>query len=395
MLRHRRPKGRSGILTEREAQRISEQDLTLLDGFNGRFSLLIAGPMFGAHAFSRAFHAMQTTGVKILDVTAASADAVGVDFFEELARAWCAPVGCVPRVAVVLPFDRWTLLRETVAPCSVALARMGTELVLFYQEQGSLALAQWLTDGGIRHDVERAVRSLLHDSWTPRAAWPQVVAAAADLVRREAPPEHIPRLLACLSAIALGCGDPQIAEPLAHDALVRAGAKSSAPRALALRTLGSIRIAQGRGEEGIHVLELAVETAERCHDRVALAAALCHLGVYKLAADDNCAAENCFRRAIEIGEHGRLDSDIPGVAHHGLAMALLRRGLDQSAAIHAAKARAARLDPLRLPRSTTHFSPSYAPDKIEPTDHQHPHGPDCRCHIEACNHSDEHDTINE
>jgi hypothetical protein len=328
-----------------ESLSIPAPDLTQLEGFNGRFSLLIAGPLFGAHVFPHACAAMQSNGSKIVDLTAATVGAVGHQFFAAVAQTWSAPASRVPRIAVVLSFDRWAVARETAKPCIAALAEHGVEMVLFYQEQGSLALAQWLIDGVVRHDVELAIRTLLRDSWIPTGTWPMVVAAAAELVYREVRPEHVPRLLSCLSGIALSCGDALIAEPLARDAVIRAGMVPSPLRALALRTLGATLIQLGHDGDGIHLLELAVATADLCDAPPELAAALCHCGMYHIAHGNNETAEHRFRRAVEVAERSKVGGDTPGVAHHGLALALLRRGDDGAAAIHAARARAARRDP--------------------------------------------------
>jgi hypothetical protein len=199
------------------------------------------------------------------------------------------------------------------------------------------------------HRPSRGASSVVH-AGNAIGDWSVVAAAVTDLVRPEEPGSAT-RLLACLADLSRCRGELFLAEHLAWDALSRASIAASASRALALRVLGEVLIAQQRGSEGIHVLELAVMTADLGDAPQELAAALCDCGTYYIDEADYFAAEQRFRRAVALSEQCGIGGELLGVAHHGLAVARLNRRQEYYALSNASMERVGRCDLRMIVRS--------------------------------------------
>jgi hypothetical protein len=309
--------------------------LRRFDSNHGKFSVIVAGAAFGRASYSTAIAELQVgSGARVLDLTATTD--VDADLFTDLVNTWRCSSGQISHIAVMLPFERWAVLRRGATPARLALAVLGVDLKLFYEEQGRFAPLLWLEGGFIRHNVEKVLRNL--ETATPLETWPIVIDAVAELVRGETSPPEAGHHLAVVAGLAYRGNDPRLCEPIAREALTLVGAAASPARALALRVLACSLLAQGHDDEAGLLLELAIDTAELCRCPRELAAALCHDGRRQTTRGDLSAARQRFERALATLESHQVGSELTAVAHHGLAVVALREGLLVEAECHAEQA---------------------------------------------------------
>ena len=181
---------------------------------------------------------------------------------EMIATAW--PSGTATstptRLAILVKFAHWALLRTLLAPDIERLAGKGVEARLCYEEQ---RWEEWLREGRIVHDVGRVLNTLSELVERQRAEgtrqiqlphWKILLATAAALQDGSSPDE-----LCELTRIALGCGANKEALDFA-DEVLRCVPKGSVLECRALRLLGVALLRQGF-LSGVHALEDALHLA--------------------------------------------------------------------------------------------------------------------------------------
>jgi len=146
------------------------------------FSTVRVAPEFSPRAYARTFAALQLSpSAKVLDLTPARL--LSADVFERLASAWTAPPDAVPRLGIVLSFERWVMLRETALAALQPLAARGVKVEVFYDEQAwGVRLDTWFSHGEVVHNVS-AVVATLNLRWQPCSIWPMVIDTLSRLVR--------------------------------------------------------------------------------------------------------------------------------------------------------------------------------------------------------------------
>lgn len=227
-----------------------------------------------------------------------------------IATSWPSPSVQPPhtRLAIVMKFEHWALLRTVLADELALLKTKGVDAILFYEEQ---RWDEWFLQGKIVHDVSRVLRTLgaLDESRQvegrgalPASHWKILLATAASLLEGS-PPD----LLCELTRIALSCGANEEALDFANEAA------SSAPRGSvyecrALRLLGVVMMRQGLLRAGPHAIEDALDLAISIGANVEAAEAMNQLGLYELARGERDAAESRLRAAIALcpSEHAEL-----------------------------------------------------------------------------------------
>lgn len=289
-------------------------------------------------------HLQRGSRSKLLDLRAARRLKLGL--FDRLARDWKAPRGRVDRLAILLGFEHWTVLRNVAARRLSALADHGIAIEIFYAQQlGNLQ--EWFAGGVVRHDRLRDVITWLRTEWCPGPIWPTVLRCTASLIQAHAEHDEVPEMLLELAAIARSIrwtdGAEQAAEH-ARAALGWIGDQPSRTRCCALRALGAATLAVGHTAPGLALLETAITTAIMLRDRIEEGSARAEMGFHALRCGRVARAEARFRAALAL-----VDTEGPAhlraTLHHDLALALhLQRKDADEAERHATTALALRCD---------------------------------------------------
>lgn len=266
---------------------------------------------------------------------------LSIDVFERLAAAWTAPADTVPRLGIVLSFERWVMLHEAALAALRPVAERGVRVEVFYDEQ-TPHLAAWFAHGQVVHNP-RAVIATLARRWHPSERWPEVIMELTRLVRANAGGDELPALLVDIADLALSCGGADHASTLAREAIYYLRPSPSATRGQALRVQGTALMTQGQIVAGLRLMDEAIAVAARAAAPSVGASALCQSGLCVLNHGDYAGAERRFRRAIELltSTHRQ---QLRALAHHSLAVALMHQGKDE-AEHHARAALALRTDP--------------------------------------------------
>jgi tetratricopeptide (TPR) repeat protein len=299
---------------------------------------------FGARGYAATFATLQRTpGCKLLDLTPARM--LSIEVFERLATSWTAPPGTVPRLGILLSFERWVMLRDDARAALAPLAGAGVVVEVLYEEQAwGMCAAVWFALGNIIHNVP-AVLSSLAKRWQPSSAiWPTVIDTLRDLVRTHYVGGEVPDLLTRVAGLALSCGGADQAAALAREALDHLPETPNAVRSRALRELGAALVERGQTEAGMAHFDQAITVAERARDPVGGASALCQSGLCALNHGDYANAERRFRRAIELLPAPVRRPHLLASAHDSLAIALMYQGCDE-AEHHVRTAMELRADP--------------------------------------------------
>src|SRR5882672_4659533 len=131
---------------------------------------------------------------------------------------------------------------------------------------------------------------------------------------------------------------------LAREALYYLPETPSATRSQALRELGTALICQDQTPAGLAFLDQAFAMAVQAQAPDVGASALCHSGLCALNHGDYPGAERRFRSAVELLSPPIRRPHLLALAHHNLAVALMRMG-QPDAEYHARTALALRADP--------------------------------------------------
>ena len=310
---------------------------------DGLFSLVRVAPEFSPRSYARTFAALQSEpSAKLLDLTPARL--FSADLFDQLAGAWTASGDSVPRLGIVVSFERWVMLRETAVAALLPLADRGVRVEVFYEEQAwGGKINAWFLHGQLVHNVAPAIATLAM-RWQPSAIWPMVIDTLARLVRAHTGTADMPALLTEVAGLALSCGGAEQAETLAREALYYLPEVPSRTRSKALRELGAALMGRGLTEIGLATLDQAIVMAAAAHDAATGASALCQSGMFALNHGDDASAERRFREAIGLLSPPIRRPQLLALAHHSLAIALMHQGKGD-AEHHAQTALALRPDP--------------------------------------------------
>jgi hypothetical protein len=122
----------------------------------GLFSLVTVDAEFHPRLYAATFAALQVPRIsKLLALTRARV--VWPDLFQCLAAAWTAPPRTVPRLGIVLPFERWVMLRDAALASLRPLAPRGVLVEVLYQEQAAgPQIAAWFSRGLLVHKIPTA-----------------------------------------------------------------------------------------------------------------------------------------------------------------------------------------------------------------------------------------------
>jgi tetratricopeptide (TPR) repeat protein len=300
-------------------------------------------PQFGPRDYPTTFAALQEPSAgKLLDLVPVRL--LCADIFEDLAAAWTAGPDAVPRLGILLSFERWVMLRPIVANALEPLAARGVRVEVFYAEQAAAGyLGGWFAHGQVVHNVPGAIATLAAH-WHPSESWPLVINTLCRLARAHTSAPELPGLLTQLAALALSCGGAVEAATLAREALYYLPETPSATRCQALRELGTALICQEQTSAGLALLDQAFTMAAQVKAPDVGASALCHSGLCSLNHGDYAGAERRFRHAIALLSNAVRRPHLLALAHHSLAVALMRQGSPE-AEHHARTALALRPDP--------------------------------------------------
>ena len=289
-----------------------------------RFLTVGVRPEFGPRDYASTFAALQVPPLsKLLDLVPVRL--LCSDVFEHLADAWIAGSDAVPRLGILLSFERWVMLGNTALIALERLAARGVKINVFYAEQASAGhLAAWFAHGRFVHNVPAAIATLTAH-WYPSTSSPVVLDMLARLVGADASTAELPGLLTQIAALALSCGDAERAATYASQALLYMPEPPSATRCRALRELGTAFVSQGRTTAGLALLEEAHAMAAQVKVPDVGASALCHSGLCALNHGDYPGAERRFRGAIELLSVDDRRRHLLAFAHHNLAVALMQQ----------------------------------------------------------------------
>ncbi|MEO7733981.1 MAG: hypothetical protein ABIY55_23660, partial [Kofleriaceae bacterium] len=282
--------------------------------------------------------ALSSPGPKLLDLSAARS--IRLDLFTALASRWTPNPELVPRLAIVLRFEHWAVLRETASFQLAPLHARGVEAAIFYREQ-TLAdrLLPWFERGEATHNVAAVLCTLRR--WQPSPLSPVVLEAVAALVNEAvaggAPASYIVEL----ASISLASGANVQSLRFAREALMQLGEVASVQRFEALRVLGLALMSEGKVVGATGILDGAIAMAISIGAMEDAADLLRRLGSGELDRGELSRAELRFRTAIELLRPSR--SETLASLHHCLALTLLAQGHD-GAEVHAAIALASRPD---------------------------------------------------
>jgi tetratricopeptide (TPR) repeat protein len=285
---------------------------------------------FGARGYAATFATLQhAPGCKLLDLTPARM--LSVEVFEHLAASWTAPPGTVPRLGILLSFERWVMLRDEARAALAPLAGAGVAAEVLYEEQAwGMCAAVWFALGNVIHNVPAVLGSLARRRRPSSAIWPMVIDTLRDLVRTHYVGGEVPDLLTQIAALSLSCGGADQAAALAREALYHLLETPNAIRSRALRELGAALVEQGQTEAGMLHFDQAITVAESARDPVGGASALCQSGLCALNHGDYANAERRFRRAIELLAPSVGRPHLLASAHHSLAIALMYQGCGEA-----------------------------------------------------------------
>jgi tetratricopeptide (TPR) repeat protein len=326
-----RPRPRGGRLAPNRSGRVptlpAPNGRVRLRGTPGapRYSTVRVGPEFSPRDYPAIFAALQApAGSKLLDLV--SARLLCADLFEDLAAAWTVGRETVPRLGILVSFERWVMLRDAALAQLQPLAVRGIRVEVHYAEQASAGyLAAWFAHGQVVHDVPAAIATLAAH-WHPSPSGPLVIDTLCRLARAHTSAAELPVLVTQLAALALSCGDAVRAATLAREALFYLPEAPSATRCQALRELGTALLCQGQIVAGQTFLDRASTMAAHANVPDVGASALYHSGLCALNHGDYPAAERRFRDAIALLSTGPLRRHLLALAHHSLAVALLHQG---------------------------------------------------------------------
>ncbi|HEX3761463.1 MAG TPA: hypothetical protein VHW23_22355, partial [Kofleriaceae bacterium] len=263
------------------------------------FSTVRVIPAFSPRDYAATFAALQapSTG-RLLDLVPARL--LCADLFEDLAAAWTVGPEAVPRLGILLSFERWVMQHDVALAALQPLAARGVRVEVFYAEQASAGyLAAWFAHGQVVHNVPAAVATLAAH-WHPSESWPLVIDTLCRLARAHASTAELPGLTTQLAALALSCGGAVEAATLAREALYYLPETPSATRCQALRELGTALICQEQISAGLACLDQAFTMAAQVKAPDIGASALCHSGLCALNLGDYGGAERRFRHAIAL-----------------------------------------------------------------------------------------------
>jgi hypothetical protein len=304
--------GAGGVLRAAPLVGITYSRAGLGTGNEPRFLTVRVTAEFGPQAYAATFVALQLArSARLLDLVPARL--LCADVFERLASSWTAPPDTVPRLGILLSFERWVMLRGTALAALQPLAARGIRIEVFYEEQAAGGhLDEWFAHGRVAHAVSAAVATLTA-RWQPSASWPIMIDTLTRLARAYTSATELPALLTEVAGLALSCGGADDAATIAREALYYLPETASATRSKALRELGAALIGQGQTAAGLVLLDQAIAMAATARAPAIGASALCQSGLCALNHGDYASAERRFRGAIALLS--------PMVRHPHLALA--------------------------------------------------------------------------
>lgn len=317
----------SGPPTPR-ASRFSDQ-LTLAE-----VEVVEVEPDFSEPLYATVFELLQLgPRSKLFDLRAARV--IPPALFERLASAWRVRRDTVPRLGIVLDYERWTVLRNVAARRLQPLVDHGIAVETFYPQQLD-TLPRWFAGGDVRHDHLGDVIYWLRTQWQPGPIWPTVLSRTASLAQAFARVDEVPDMLLDLAAIARSFGGTEGSEQAAKHAraaLLWVGAQPSRARCRALRTLAAAMLARGQPKAALALLNTAIKAAAVLQDPIEEASALAEVGIHELQCGHHARSETRFRAALAL-----LSDDGPAylraTLHHVLALVLLEQHKDAEQAEH-------------------------------------------------------------
>lgn len=183
-------------------------------------------PTFGPSDHATLAAVAQVPGSKILDCTRIAA--VPMNLCQIVTAGWAAPHGAVPRLAVVLQIDTWSLARMFAPKAIAAVRAHGTDLRLFYARQlAADHVHRWITEGVEPPHELGATLDDLDRLWQGSPVAANVVDAVLEIARTDATPMRA-SYLATLSSVALKFADAPRARTIAHEALDAARGRDDA-----------------------------------------------------------------------------------------------------------------------------------------------------------------------
>jgi tetratricopeptide (TPR) repeat protein len=294
-------------------------------------------PLITAQLQSTA-HDEPTPSSKLLDLRAR---AVTLELFAYLTATWQATSDDVPRLAVLLDYEPWALLRIDVERLLRPLADRGMRVHVFYAQQEQDA-ARWFADGVVRHSNLRGLIAWLRLEWRrhPPSSWSKILDATSLLMQACAEYEDVSDLIIELVDIAFsfeGAAAADHANRHARAAVRWAGTTPSAARCRALRSLALTQLRLADPRAALLYLDTAVRDAIVIGDRVEEVRALVELAGHSLRSNNLPRAENQLRRA-----HDLLPPDAPdalrATVHRRLADVRNQQGLNDEETEHHATA---------------------------------------------------------
>lgn len=284
-------------------------------------------------------------GPKLLDLRRIRAVPIGL--FNTLARSWHVGCDVVPRLAIVLDYERWSLLYAVGGSRLRSITRRGIEVEIFYELQLPHAVGAWFAGRAVEHPIP-AILEWLRGAWRPSLHWAIVVDTTAMLIGSFSEPAVLPDQLLQLAAIALArCGVEGAVEARKHtrDALRLLGDTPSRMQCHARRLRARALHTGGEIEAALAQADRAIGVAAKIGDWTEGAMALADVAAWELARGNAADAEARCRAALALlsTDHG---SYLRANLHHHLARALheQRAKLDE-AEHHATSALGLRWDP--------------------------------------------------
>ena len=296
---------------------------------------------------SHVFRRLQGPGSKILDLRRA---VVSAAFFDRMADSWQAPPGMVPRLAIVLDYERWVIFRNVARSRLTVLTAREVEVEIVYGQLLDLGrLSAWFERGRLLHAMP-AVVTWLRREWRVTTMWPWVLDVTARMIEATVSVEDVPHLLLEISDLAYACGESEGAAEAAkhaHTALRWIGDAPSATRCRALRALSATSMLRGETDAAVIHLGKAMTIAKIIEDASEEAWALVDLGMHALGCRRFAAAEAAFgRAALQAPAYA---ASLRAMIHQQLSLALAQQAKDDEAAQHAALSIALRSAPWLVP----------------------------------------------
>jgi hypothetical protein len=285
---------------------------------------------------------LRDSGAKLLDLRGVRT--VSLALFTQLTQSWTARRD-VPRLGILLDYERWALLHAVGGNRLRPIAKAGTDVEIFYEQQLSHSIAEWFSGRCIEHPLP-AILAWLRDSWRPGAAWTGVIDTTAMLIRAFGHQAMVPDLLLQLAAITLA--KPSIdgaAQSIKHIRVALVPLRGTPSRMLcrARRLYATALRKAGEIEPALLQLRKAVEIAAEIGDRIEGGRALADVAAHELDRRQFEDAEAQCRAALVL-----LAEDEPHLrasTHHQLAVALYEQRKDLAEAeYHAERAEDLRWD---------------------------------------------------